>query len=236
LPRDARVFLNKGFSPAVTEWLLAAKEGGAFGLDLFFALSSYLITTLLLREYANRGSFSVRAFYVRRALRIWPLYFTFLALTVFVIPLIIPAERFGLIYIVSFALFVGNWACAVKGIPFSVAGPLWSISVEEQFYIAWPLLLRFFGIRGIKQLAVVMLLVAIGTRVLWPSLAWNIPEFGVTRSRVSIRSLWAPFSLSGSTGELLRSRTRCASSCAWWHSRAGGWQLHFSSTMGQRAS
>jgi len=166
LPGDARVYLDKGLSPAVTEWLLAAKEAGAFGLDLFFALSAYLITELLLREYKNRGSFSVSAFYVRRALRIWPLYFTFLALTVFVVPTIIPAERFGPIYIISFALFFGNWVCAVMGIPFSVAGPLWSISVEEQFYIGWPLLLRFFGMSRIKQLAIAMLILAIVTRVL----------------------------------------------------------------------
>ncbi len=166
LPRDAGVYLSKGFSPAATEWLLAAKEGGAFGLDLFFALSSYLITELLLREYASRGSFSVSAFYVRRALRIWPLYFTFLALTVLVIPMILPAETFGPIYIASFALFVGNWVCAVQGIPFSVASPLWSISVEEQFYIGWPLLLRFFGVSRIKQLAIAMLVSAIAMRVL----------------------------------------------------------------------
>ena len=166
LPREAQLYLNKGFSPAVTEWLLAAKEAGAFGLDLFFALSAYLITELLLREYANRGSFSVSAFYVRRALRIWPLYFTFLALTVFVIPAIIPAEKFGWMYIISFALFFGNWVCAAMGIPFSVAGPLWSISIEEQFYIGWPLLLRLFGMGRIKQLAIAMLLLAVVTRVL----------------------------------------------------------------------
>lgn len=166
LPRDARLYLGNGLSPTATHWLLATKEAGAFGLDLFFALSSYLITELLLREYANRGTFSVSAFYVRRALRIWPLYFTFLLLTVLVVPTLLPAERFGPIYITSFALFVGNWVCAAKGLPFSVASPLWSISVEEQFYIGWPLFLRFFGINRIKQLAIAMLLLAVVTRVL----------------------------------------------------------------------
>ncbi|HET8782265.1 MAG TPA: acyltransferase family protein, partial [Pyrinomonadaceae bacterium] len=62
LPRDARLYLSNGFSPVAAEWLLAAKEAGAFGLDLFFALSSYLITELLLREHAQRGTFSVSAF------------------------------------------------------------------------------------------------------------------------------------------------------------------------------
>src|SRR5215211_5257146 len=165
LPRDASLYIRSGLSPAATEWLLAAKEGGAFGLDLFFALSSYLITELLLREYTNRGSISISAFYIRRALRIWPLYFTFLAFTVLVVPTIFPKENLGAIYIVSFALFVGNWVCAMKGLPFSVAGPLWSISVEEQFYIGWPLLLRFFGINRIKQLAAGMLVVALLTRI-----------------------------------------------------------------------
>ena len=166
LSRDAGLYIRNGLSPAATQWLLTAKEAGAFGLDLFFALSAYLITELLLREHANRGTFSVSAFYIRRALRIWPLYFTFLAFTVFIVPMILPKESFGLIYIVSFLLFAGNWACAANGIPFSVAGPLWSISVEEQFYIGWPLLLRFFGVNRIKHLAVTLLLLAFLTRIL----------------------------------------------------------------------
>lgn len=165
LPRDASLYIANGLSPAVTQWLLTAKDAGAFGLDLFFALSAYLITELLLREHAERGTFSIPNFYVRRALRIWPLYFAFLALTVFVIPSLIPAERFGPIYIASFALFVGNWVCATHGLPFSVASPLWSISVEEQFYIFWPLLLRFFGVNRLKQLAIAMLLLAVLTRI-----------------------------------------------------------------------
>ena len=166
LPRDAGLYIRNGLPPAATQWLLTAKEAGAFGLDLFFALSAYLITELLLREHDNRGTFSVSNFYIRRALRIWPLYFTFLALTILVVPTIFPADRFGLVYILSFALFVGNWACATYGIPFSVAGPLWSISVEEQFYIGWPLLLRFFGVNRLRQLAVTLLLLALLTRIL----------------------------------------------------------------------
>lgn len=165
LPRNASLYIANGLSPAVTQWLLTAKEAGAFGLDLFFALSAYLITELLLREHALRGTFGISNFYVRRALRIWPLYFAFLALTVFVIPTLIPAETFGPIYIASFALFVGNWVCATHGLPFSVASPLWSISVEEQFYIGWPLLLRFFGVNRLKQLAIAMLVLALLTRI-----------------------------------------------------------------------
>src|SRR5215203_194411 len=175
LPRDASIYIKAGFSPFVTQWLIAAKEAGAFGLDLFFALSAYLITELLIREHANRGKFSVPAFYARRALRIWPLYFTFLAATIFIVPAILPNDKFGLVYILSFALFFGNWVCAFDGMPFSVASPLWSISVEEQFYIGWPLLLRFFGINRLKQLVVAMLALTFATRILLAAFAVEHP-------------------------------------------------------------
>jgi peptidoglycan/LPS O-acetylase OafA/YrhL len=222
LPRDAGLYIRNGLSPAATQWLLTAKEAGAFGLDLFFALSAYLITELLLREHASRGTFSVSAFYVRRALRIWPLYFTFLALTVFVVPTIFPADRFGLIYIVSFAFFAGNWVCAANGIPFSVAGPLWSISVEEQFYIGWPLLLRFFGVNRIKQLAVLLLLLALLTRVLLA--AYGVKHPGVwcnTLARLDPIALGAllAFTLRGRApriNNVLRLALGVGALASWW--------------------
>lgn len=165
LPRDASLYINSGIPPVLAAWLVTAKDAGAYGVDLFFVLSAYLITELLLREHASRGSFSISAFYVRRALRIWPLYFVFLAITVLVVPGIVPDDHFGTIYIISFALFLGNWVCAANGLPFSVASPLWSISVEEQFYLFWPPLLRLAGINRIKQLAIALLVVALSTRI-----------------------------------------------------------------------
>ena len=166
LPRHAAFYIDAGLTSTATEWLLATKKAGAFGVDLFFALSAFLITELLRREYAARGKFSLSSFYIRRALRIWPLYFIFLAAAAFVIPIILPHDRFGPIYVISFALFVGNWICVTSGLPFSVASPLWSISVEEQFYLGWPLLLRVFGMNCIKQLAIAMLAVAFAVRIL----------------------------------------------------------------------
>ena len=166
LPRQASFYIDAGVPAAVTQWVLTTKKAGAFGVDLFFFLSAFLITELLRREYVNRGTFGLKAFYIRRALRIWPLYFTFLAATVLVIPMILPQEQFGFIYVISFALFLGNWVCATSGLPFSVANPLWSVSVEEQFYFAWPLLLRFFGMNRIKQLALCMLGLTLLTRIL----------------------------------------------------------------------
>lgn len=166
LPRGSALYLSAGLSTTVVSWLLAIKEAGAYGADLFFTLSAYLITELLIREHLAKGKLDVLAFYIRRALRIWPLYFVFLGATVFFIPLILPDERFPAHYAVAFALFSGNWVCAVEGLPFSVASPLWSISVEEQFYLAWPLLLLLFGVGRIRKLAFVMLGIALVVRTL----------------------------------------------------------------------
>jgi peptidoglycan/LPS O-acetylase OafA/YrhL len=112
--------------------------GGAFGVDLFFALSAYLITELLLREKHQRGTLDVRAFYIRRILRIWPLYYFFLFL-VFAIPYFDPEGNFSVRYLSMFLLLSGNWGFVLWG---GNAGPLvfhlWSIAVEEQFYLLWP--------------------------------------------------------------------------------------------------
>lgn len=170
LPRDPSLYADAGIPESIAQLMLTAKNAGAFGLDLFFTLSSYLITDLLLREWMDKGRFGLRNFYIRRALRIWPLYFVFLAGTVLIVPKILPHDEFGTFYLVSFALFAGNWACVINGIPFSVASPLWSISVEEQFYIVWPLLLMVFGFNRVRQIAFVLIGIAFLTRF---ALAFN---------------------------------------------------------------
>jgi peptidoglycan/LPS O-acetylase OafA/YrhL len=165
LPADASLYTAAGFPAELARWLLLGKHAGAYGVDLFFALSAYLITELLIREYHRRGSIDIWAFYVRRALRIWPLYFAFLAITILIVPFLFPADDFNWKYALMFTLFVGNWACVWWGVPFSVASPLWSVSIEEQFYLAWPILIFFFGIKRLPQIAVVMLVIAFAMRI-----------------------------------------------------------------------
>ncbi len=113
--------------------------GGVYGLSLFFFLSSYLITELLLREQRKTGSIHLRWFYIRRILRIWPLYYLAVACAI-VLPLIfhgMPAlSHHQSLYLL---LLVGYLAEAANGNPFGV---LWSISVEEFFYAVWPLLVK----------------------------------------------------------------------------------------------
>lgn len=117
------------------------------GMGLFFVLSSFLITELLLRERNKTGTVHIGAFYVRRILRIWPLYFTFIALCV-IAGWMYPIFRLRAELVVAFVLFAGNWYSAFRGAPGPI-GPLWSISVEEQFYLLWPTLAKFGGRKAI---------------------------------------------------------------------------------------
>lgn len=145
--------------------LAAAARAGALGVDLFFALSAYLITALLLREHRRTSALDLPAFYARRALRIWPLYFFALFALAPAMRLINPADRLSPDYLAAYALLGGNWACALAGFPPSSFSLLWSVSIEEQFYLAWPLLLRRHVPR-IGIFAAVMLLTATATRAL----------------------------------------------------------------------
>ena len=129
--------------------LAGIARAGALGVDLFFALSAYLITGLLLRERRSSGAIDVRAFYVRRILRIWPLYYFTLLILVPAMS-ILPGERMPWRHFLAFGLFSGNWACAAWGYPPSSFSLLWSVSIEEQFYLAWPWLVRM-GQRNLRR-------------------------------------------------------------------------------------
>lgn len=113
------------------------KEAGAFEVCLFFLLSAYLITELLERERQNVGRIHVRSFYARRMLRIWPLYFLFLFAAV-LLGLTVQSYRVEPHRIWAFLLLLGNWYVASTSCGGSPIAPLWSISVEEQFYLSWP--------------------------------------------------------------------------------------------------
>ena len=144
---------------------LSFAHAGVFGVDVFFVLSAYLITNLLLLEKDKTGSLNVRAFYLRRILRIWPLYYLFIALAA-LIPYLVPEQIFGLRYVLTFLVLGGNWGFVLFGVPNSIAVPLWSISVEEQFYLFWPPLVAKLSRRQLVFAAVALILVANLSRIL----------------------------------------------------------------------
>jgi peptidoglycan/LPS O-acetylase OafA/YrhL len=113
-------------------------NGGFLGVDVFFVLSGFLITSLLLGEHAANGRLRLWRFYGRRALRLLPALFTLLgAYLVYAYITDYPAGpvRSG---VLSIAFYYSNWRTAytLKGAP--GLGGLWSLAVEEQFYLVWP--------------------------------------------------------------------------------------------------
>jgi len=143
--------------------------GGFLGVDLFFVLSGFLITSLLLAEFGKTGSISWRNFYMRRLLRLGPALAVFLAATLLVA---YRTQTIGLIrqlkLIAIALLYSTNWRMAfhwdLTPDPTMIA---WSLSIEEQFYLVWPLVLfaclalkvRRRSIAGGLALAVLAILV-----------------------------------------------------------------------------
>ncbi len=136
--------------------------GGGAGVTLFFVLSGYLITSLLLAEREKSGRVDLKAFYIRRALRLFPALAAVLLVVVVVLLLgLAPSAaledtNYGVV-IVGVVLYVANWV-AVAGQSIGLLGHTWSLAVEEQFYIVWPTLL-ILGMRfGRTRLALIVLL------------------------------------------------------------------------------
>jgi peptidoglycan/LPS O-acetylase OafA/YrhL len=135
---------------------LDVKAAGGFGVCLFFLLSAYLITELLQRERARTGTIHVQSFYIRRILRIWPLYFFFLLLGS-ALGLIVHTWRIPSVRIFAFLFLAGNWYVAAAGSGLTPTAPLWSISLEEQFYLVWPWIAKIGGRAAILGLSLVLL-------------------------------------------------------------------------------
>jgi len=134
---------------------------GPAGVDLFFCISGFLITTLLLRERAERGHVALPSFYKRRALRIFPLYFTVLiAYVAFAcaLPETAPQRAHFFRTLPYYATFTANWFGN-----FAVPHPIlfafaWSLCIEEQFYAFWPVCVARLSRLGAALLMVGVLL------------------------------------------------------------------------------
>jgi peptidoglycan/LPS O-acetylase OafA/YrhL len=144
----ACVFVHHGMFAAAPTF----SNANGFGLSLFFLLSAFLITELLQREKDLSGSIRMRDFYIRRCLRIWPLYYGFMAFSA-VLGFVYPSHAAPIWYLCSYLLMVGNCYIAQHGFPDSPSNFLWSISVEEQFYLFWPMLNRYSSRRGLTVVA-----------------------------------------------------------------------------------
>ena len=207
-------------------WRLAAGQGW-IGVDLFFVLSGFLITGVLFRSVGDENW--IGRFYLRRALRIVPLYLVVLLGTLFLLPLV-----FGWTAILAsgpradiawYLTFTHNWLnLRIQGWSQgeSLVGQLWSLGVEEQFYLVWPLAVVLLGRRGLGWFAVAIILAAPAIRFLAIDLLMVGRGFGwdtiytVTLCRADALAAGALAAILARSGRLPRARS------AWALAIAGG--------------
>jgi peptidoglycan/LPS O-acetylase OafA/YrhL len=142
---------------------------GSFGVKIFFVISGFLITTLLIREERIKGRISLGMFYLRRAFRILPVAYLFIGVVAaLALVEVIVLPKHNLLYAMLFAMNMapdGTWW----------TGHLWSLAIEEQFYLIWPVIFLFTGFRTRVAACVGMILLSPLLRI--SSLLYAPPVF-----------------------------------------------------------
>ena len=154
-------------------------KGGFLGVDMFFVLSGYLITSLLLVEWGHNGTIRFGAFWARRARRLLPAVFVLLVAIAIVGRILLPSNEWGSLRADSLStMFYGaNWHFIWAGQSYFSANPsplrhTWSLAIEEQFYLVWPLVVycclritrgRDYLLAGVAALGIGLSLYALGS-------------------------------------------------------------------------
>jgi peptidoglycan/LPS O-acetylase OafA/YrhL len=143
--RGAAILLVLFFHfPAPVAWLRPFTLAGWCGVDLFFVLSGYLITGVLLSSTTKTHYF--RNFYSRRCLRIFPMYYGFMILVLLILPRFVNPYWLGLETlngrIAPYLLYYANYANVILGVAPASIGAFWSLAVEEHFYLFWPMFIK----------------------------------------------------------------------------------------------
>lgn len=166
-------------------------ELGWIGVQLFFVLSGYLITRILLHDKKHNFSFYIKRFYWRRSLRIFPIYFLYLFVITAIYkitgePTDFPfASAFLFTYTYNFSVLFDGWEIT------RLYSHLWSLSVEEQFYLIWPALVYFLSAVNLKRLCIALLVaIPILRHIIWITLAQTL----ATEELAQIGVYWFTFS------------------------------------------
>lgn len=168
---------------------------GQSGVSLFFVLSGFLITRILLNTKQSKSYFS--KFYFRRALRIFPLYYLFLIISNLLIPLLQHNSIASFSQQIWYWIYLQNVAITFNWPHF---GPphFWSLAVEEHFYLFWPLITYFSDLKKIKIAIALVIFISLVTKIMMLTNGLSVFYFTVTRmDELAIGALLAVFEIEG---------------------------------------
>lgn len=157
--------------------------GAMILMDMFFAMSGYLITSLLLKEFGRRGRINFGKFYVRRLARLYPALATMLAAFVVACWFLAGDFRPRVVEALIAFFYVNNYWTVIVPTPVPFTGHLWSLAVEEHFYLVWPLVLSMLLARyGATRRVVALILLG--------ALAFALLRIGLVHAGVSTHALY----------------------------------------------
>lgn len=184
-------FITSTFSGSALDKLEINFHNFSFGVDIFFIISGFLITYLLLSENEKTGKVDILKFYIRRALRIWPLYFLMI-LTGPLLSYFFFEQSPGYLY--QF-FFLGNFDIISQGMKSVATSHLWSICIEEHFYLFCPLLVAFIPIKRLPQVLLGIIFISILFRAYLTTLHeyYGIIVYVHTLSRIDVLALGSLF-------------------------------------------
>lgn len=198
---------NRGTSPnEADQSVISVLNSGFRGVDLFFVLSGFLITGIL---YDSKGtSHYFRNFYMRRTLRIFPLYYGVLIVTFLILPFVSPwahslygdaANRQIWLWTYGTNLYqawTGQWA-------FGRFNHFWSLAVEEHFYLVWPLVIHFLSRKNALRACAIIFCLSWGARVSWLTFGGNdaaAEVFTLFRVDSLVAGAWLAMAVRGTNG------------------------------------
>ena len=151
----------------------------SYGVSIFFALSGFLITYLLLREKELFQKVKISHFYIRRALRIWPLYYFYIFLC------FVTYYFYNISYnhsVVPFYLFMMANIPMIMGKLLPFLGHFWSLGVEEQFYLFWPWFAKLEN-KKLLKLSITLVIILFGLKIVFWKFGFSIPELIISVTR-----------------------------------------------------
>lgn len=151
---------------------------GSYGVNFFFVLSGFLITLLLLKEKEATGTITIKNFYLKRIFRIWPVYFTTFFIGACILPFLIPRSTYEVFTMTNpvmtfetlsyFFFFLGNF---YQGLGLGIAslsiGILWSVCIEEQFYLVWPWVVKWCNTRKLTLITILLISLSLLYKFIW---------------------------------------------------------------------